>query len=212
MKLQELFRKSNFDKMYDYIVKFDPYSEGNRFAYQAAYKLLCNMEAEEGREYMVDSNYYMRMHEYSKDVTPVLCSGLEGCNWKKALGAEMKISSEVEKIPMDLIAAVCLWHITYYGFTPEDQEMMFTADQEEKKYQEIKDHEKEVEELFSILVGNKDNQTPYVPHGPAMIDPPNLGKYNHKLQNTEAKERINREIDLIDKLYKEWLKSLDDNE
>ena len=54
-----------------------------------------------------------------------------------------------------------------------------------KKYQEIKDHEKEVEELFSILVGNKDNQTPYVPHGPAMIDPPNLGKYNHKLQNID---------------------------
>ena len=32
MKLQELLRKRNFDKMYEYIVKFDPYSEGNRFA------------------------------------------------------------------------------------------------------------------------------------------------------------------------------------
>lgn len=204
MNLLDLLKKGNFDKMYEYIVRFDPYSEGNRSAYLAAYELLCNMEVEEGREYKVEHNFFERLHDRSTKVTPVLCPGLEGCNWKKALGAEMKICSEAEDVPLDIIAAVCLWHITYYGFTPEGQEEMFTDEQEEKRYQEIKDYEKEVEELMSILVGNKDNQTPCVPHGPAMIDPPNLGKSNHKLQNTKAKERINREIELLDRLFKEY--------
>ena len=54
MKLQELLRKCDFDKMFEYIVKFDSKSEGSRFAYLVAYELLCDMEAEEGREYDVD--------------------------------------------------------------------------------------------------------------------------------------------------------------
>ena len=36
--------------MFEYIVKFDSKSEGSRFAYLVAYELLCDMEAEEGRE------------------------------------------------------------------------------------------------------------------------------------------------------------------
>lgn len=35
-----------------------------------------------------------------------------------------------------------------------------TAGQEDKRYQEIKDHEKEVEELLRILVGDKDTGKP----------------------------------------------------
>lgn len=208
MKLQELLQNGNFDKMYEYIVKFDPYSEGNRFAYQAAYELLCNMEAEEGRGYMVDSNYYVRMHENSKEVTPVLCSGLEGSNWKKALGAEMVLCPKVENDSLDKIAAVCLWHITYYGFTPEDQERMFTAEQEEKRYQQIKNFEKEVDELFNRLAGDMETVKPCVPHGPAMIGPPNLGKSNHKLLNAEAKDRMKKEIELLDKMFEECCKGL----
>jgi len=50
MKLQELLRKCDFDRMFEYIVKFDPKSEGSRFAYLVAYELLCDMEAEEGRD------------------------------------------------------------------------------------------------------------------------------------------------------------------
>ena len=39
MKLQELIRKCDFDKMFEYIVKFDSKSEGCRFAYLVAYEL-----------------------------------------------------------------------------------------------------------------------------------------------------------------------------
>jgi len=60
MKLQELLRKCDFDKMFEYIVKFDSKSEGSRFAYLVAYELLCDMEAEEGREYDVVPNPYAK--------------------------------------------------------------------------------------------------------------------------------------------------------
>ena len=40
MKLQELLRKCDFDRMFEYIVKFDSKSEGSRFAYLVAYELL----------------------------------------------------------------------------------------------------------------------------------------------------------------------------
>ena len=43
MKLQELLRKCDFDRMFEYIVKFDPKSEGSRFSYLVAYELLCDM-------------------------------------------------------------------------------------------------------------------------------------------------------------------------
>ena len=63
MKLQELLRKCDFDRMFEYIVKFDLKSEGSRFAYLVAYELLCDMEAEEGREYDIVPNPYAKESE-----------------------------------------------------------------------------------------------------------------------------------------------------
>ena len=44
MKLQELLKTADFDKMFEYIVKFDHKTEGSRFGFQVAYELLCDME------------------------------------------------------------------------------------------------------------------------------------------------------------------------
>jgi TPR repeat protein len=124
MKLQELLRKGSFDRMFGYIVKFDPKQEGSRFCYQAAYALLCDMEAETGREYDVVPNPYAKEKEgVAREIT-VWCPELEGCNWQKALGAEM--------VPLDMIAGICLWHITFYGFNPDEEEETFNNMVEEE--------------------------------------------------------------------------------
>ncbi|MCP5978466.1 hypothetical protein NL364_28665, partial [Klebsiella pneumoniae] len=84
MKLQELLRKCDFDKMFEYIVKFDSKSEGCRFAYLVAYELLCDMELEEdNREYDIVPNPYAKESEGPASVITVWCSDLEGCNWQK---------------------------------------------------------------------------------------------------------------------------------
>ena len=99
MKLQELLRKCDFDKMFEYIVKFDSKSEGSRFAYLVAYELLCDMEAEEGREYDVVPNPYAKESEGPASEITVWCSDLEGCNWQKALGAVIRMSYVVIAAP-----------------------------------------------------------------------------------------------------------------
>ena len=132
MKLQELLRKCDFDKMFEYIVKFDSKSEGGRFAYLVAYELLCDMEAEEGREYNVVPNPYAKESEGPASEITVWCSDLEGCNWQKALGAEMNFCPEAEKVPLDMIAGICLWHITFYGFNPDEEEETFNHMGEEE--------------------------------------------------------------------------------
>ena len=133
MKLKELLRKGDFDKMFEYIVKFHPKSEGSRFAYLVAYELLCDMEAEDdGREYTVVPNPYAKESEGTASEITVWCSDLEGCNWQKALGAEINFCPEAEKVPLDMIAGICLWHITFYGFNPDEEEDFFNNMGEEE--------------------------------------------------------------------------------
>ena len=118
--------------MFEYIVKFDSKSEGSRFAYLVAYELLCDMEAEEGREYDIVPNPYAKESEGPASEITVWCSDLEGCNWQKALGAEMNFCPEAEKVPLDMIAGICLWHITFYGFNPDEEEETFNHMGEEE--------------------------------------------------------------------------------
>lgn len=44
MRLQELLKTADFDKMFEYIVKFNHKMAGSRFGFQVAYELLCDME------------------------------------------------------------------------------------------------------------------------------------------------------------------------
>ena len=37
----------------------------------------------------------------------------------------MNFCPKAETVPLDMIAGICLWHITYYGFSPEEQEETF---------------------------------------------------------------------------------------
>ena len=136
MILQELLRKGDFDKMFEYIVKFHPKSEGSQFAYQVAYELLCDMKAEEGGEYDVVPNPYAKKEKGAASEITVWCPYLEGCNWQKALGAEMNFCPEAKKVPLDMIAGICLWHITYYGYNLDEQKETFKNMREEESPQD----------------------------------------------------------------------------
>ena len=59
MKLQELLRKCDFDRMFEYIVKFDPKSEGSRFAYLVAYELRITGSPDHFQESDISMLYYL---------------------------------------------------------------------------------------------------------------------------------------------------------
>ena len=48
MKLQDIFRNSDFEKVFDYICKIDPKSKGSKFSYMTAFEYLCDMKAQSG--------------------------------------------------------------------------------------------------------------------------------------------------------------------
>lgn len=129
MKLQELFKSADFDKMFEYIVKFDRKMTSSRSEFLAAYTLLCDMIlSEDGEGYgeiEVVPNPYKDSEE-GKSEFFAWCPDLEGCNWEHVIGAEVVYSSKLHDAPpMDMIAGLCLWHLTFYGFSPEDMEETF---------------------------------------------------------------------------------------
>ena len=79
MKLQELFKQTDFDKMFDYIVKFHPKSENSWYGYRVAYELLCDMEPEGNGEVDVVPNRYAKEEGDSEFI--VWCPDLEGREW-----------------------------------------------------------------------------------------------------------------------------------
>ena len=146
-------KECDFDRMFEYIVKFDPKSEGSRFSYLVAYELLCDMEAEEGREYDVVPNPYAKESEGPASEITVWCSDLEGCNWQKALGAEMNFCPEAEQVPLDMIAGICLWHITFYGFNPDEEEETFNhSDDQKPETIRIKVYDTQVEYVRALPI------------------------------------------------------------
>ena len=138
MKLQELFKQTDFDKMFDYIVKFHPKSENSWYGYRVAYELLCDMEPEGNGEVDVVPNRYAKEEGDSEFI--VWCPDLEGREWEIAVGSELNFCPEAEGVPLDMIAGLCLWHLTFYGFTPEEKERAFgemtgeDAEDDEPKY------------------------------------------------------------------------------
>lgn len=129
MTFKELLEKADFERMFEYIAKFYPKtarSEDKKW-YKKAYDILMTLtpKADKG-EYARVTNYKADNDEPCQEVHP-WCMDLEGCKWEHALGLELEIDDAVKDAPLDMIAGICLWHITFYGFTPEQQQEYFDS-------------------------------------------------------------------------------------
>ena len=149
MKLQELLKTADFDKMFEYIVKFDHKTEGSRFGFQVAYELLCDMELpdeEDCGETEVVPNPFKDDNEENKEFY-AWCPDLEGCNWQGVIGVEVVYSPKLPSIPpKDMIAGLCFWHLTFYGFSPEEMHCHFDDMTEEDSSEG-----KEPEYVYNII-------------------------------------------------------------
>ena len=120
LTLRELIMKSNFQTMMKEIIAFDPKmtNQGNHF-YRAC-------ECIRDMKVKYDERFILAKYEYDVPFITVL----EGARWSEWLGSPVRRAKNLH-CSDTVLAAHCLWHLTFYGYTPKDQREK--ADRENEK-------------------------------------------------------------------------------
>ena len=131
LTLRELIMKSNFQSMMKEIIAFDPKmtNQGNHF-YRACECI---------RDMKVKYNPEEILAKYEYDMPFI--SILEGKRWSEWIGSPVRRAKDLHCTDTQL-AAQCLWHLTFYGFTPKEQK------ENARKYMENVDRQERNDEVF----------------------------------------------------------------
>ncbi len=71
------------------------------------------------------------MTKWEEDESPFLDAyNIEGCEWEVALSKEVVVEPEITASLYE-IAACCLWHTSFYGFTPQQRKEVFQEIEQE---------------------------------------------------------------------------------
>lgn len=123
LTLRELILKSNFDTMMDIIIDFDPKMSNQGGAFLRAVHCIRDMKVKANSE-----DYFLAKYDHQYNVPYI--GVLEGIRWSEYLGYQVKRDKDLH-CNDTVLAAHCLWHLTYYGYTPEEQRANFERDNEE---------------------------------------------------------------------------------
>lgn len=133
LTLRELILKSNFDTMMDIIIDFDPKMSNQGGAFLRAVHCIRDMKVKANSEGYI-------LAEYDSEYNEPYIGVLEGVSWHKWLGYPVKRAKDLHCTDTKL-AAICLWHLTFYGFTPKEQkeeaERCFEREERERRNDEI---------------------------------------------------------------------------
>ena len=117
MTLSELLNQTPFDDIAPFIPKYDD-CDNSLASYKMHYDLLRSLDRE------VKETSPIVLVEYSKDedyLNHLDADILEGIPFEEAAGSEIKKDSDVTVTDAE-IAACCLWHTSFFGFTEEQRE------------------------------------------------------------------------------------------
>ena len=120
LTLQELILKSDFQAMMEHITNFSERMIGLDRHFYRAVEYIRTMKVKYDPDYILAKNY---------NGWPSVCN-LEGNSWRKLLGHPVQRAKDLHCTDTQL-AAQCLWHLTFYGFTPEEQHAHFEHENEE---------------------------------------------------------------------------------
>ena len=115
MTLKELLDKVDFDSLVPYIEKTEEKHLDSIYGYREAYDILRYMKPAEN--FKGEARVEWSGEEYEDDRW-IGVFNLDGDYWEDALAKEIVIGENVD-LPIDELAAKCLWELTFYGFTPE---------------------------------------------------------------------------------------------
>ena len=134
LTLRELIMKSNFDSMMKVIIDFDPKMSNQGGAFLRACYYIRDMKVKPH-----DEDYILA--EYDSEYKVPYIGVLEGIHWSDYLGYPVKRDKDLH-CNDTVLAAHCLWHLTFYGYTPEEQRA--NADRENEEIE----REQRNDELF----------------------------------------------------------------
>ena len=131
LTLRELIMKSNFETMMKYITAFDKKMVGLERQFYHAVEAIRNMKVKYNPEEI------LAKYEYGGPFVFIL----EGKDWHEWINSPVRRAKDLHCTDTQL-AAQCLWHLTFYGFTPEEQK------ENARKYMENVDRQERNDEVF----------------------------------------------------------------
>ena len=134
LTLRELIMKSNFQTMMKYIIAFDPNMTNQSNPFYHACECIRDMKVKAHSE-----DYFLAKYDLEYKVPYI--GVLEGISWSKNLGYPVKRDKDLHCTDTEL-AAHCLWHLTFYGYTPEEQK------ENARKYFEKVDRQERNDEVY----------------------------------------------------------------
>ena len=131
LTLRELIMKSNFRTMMKYIIAFDPKMTNQSNPFYNACECIRDMKVKYNPDYLL-----------AKDYCGWPSVGiLEGNPWRELIGSPVRRDKNLHCTDTQL-AAVCLWHLTFYGYSPKEQK------ENAKKYFEEVDRQERNDEVY----------------------------------------------------------------
>ncbi len=118
MTLKELVMMVDFDSLRPHLEKFEPEHLDNIYAFREAYDILRRMNPIKNGQHEIHVSWSggeMEGEEKWISVHP-----MHEVSWEEDLDADIVVADDVHLTDEEL-AMHCLWEITYWGFSPEEQ-------------------------------------------------------------------------------------------
>lgn len=132
MTLKDLILKYEFDTIVPDLTDIEEPVKSNLYAFKEAFDTLRRMTpGDAGGEQIVVSEHVETDDDGSEMERYLHASNCEGEIWESALAKEVVLQADVTEARA---LALILWHITFYGFTPE-QEYFSRYDRAKNKYE-----------------------------------------------------------------------------
>ena len=118
MTLKELLTQVGFDELLPYLEKHEPEHLDNLYDFREAYDILRNMKPANNFE----GKIFVEWHggEWEDEEKWIGVSPMHNCTWEEDLAKEIVVADDVH-LTLAELAMHCLWEITYWGFSPQEQ-------------------------------------------------------------------------------------------
>lgn len=121
MTLKELIMQVSFDELLPCLKEQEAENDKDLYCFREAYDRLRNMEPEPDYQGTVHIKWSGDEDDEDRWIS---VSNLHDASWAQCLSKEIAVAEDVH-LRLEELAMHCLWEITFYGFSPEEQGKTF---------------------------------------------------------------------------------------